>query len=371
MFASLAVAARRESFRSPGAVRNSWRWLAFALAITGLFLGLVVGAPSAGATSRASEAASVKVPLVVYAAEGYDSAVTAAFQKATGIPTTLYDDHTGIVIAKIEAERSNPQWGLVWLDGDQALYTMNQQGQLLRGWQPTVSYTTQGQAFVPADHSYLPTGFTVAGAIFYNSNQVSSPPRTWQDLLSPRFSGKVGILNPAIDGPAYPVYAGMMQQLGGVSQGQRFITQMKANGAQLFTDPHVELAALESGQINVMIAQSAYGIGAAEKSPNIKGVYPRYVTPVPSVIGIDRKVSSAEQAEAKKFVTFVLSPAGQQVMKSGDPTGDSLYWPVLNGEVSRPQLPPLASTPVKALSPSVWGPREQTVNSWFSANIAL
>lgn len=363
MFASPAAAARQEGVRTPGVVRNSWRWLALAAALAGLFLGLAIGTPGASA-------ANAKVPLVVYAAEGYDAAMTAAFQKATGIPTTLYDDHTGIVVAKIEAERSNPQWGLVWLDGDQALYTLNQQGQLVRGWRPTVSYTTQGKAFVPSDHSYLPTGFTVAGAIFYNSSQVSNPPATWQDLLSPRFSGKVGILNPAIDGPAYPVYAGFMQQRGGVGKGEQFISQLKGNGAQLFTDPHVELAALESGQINVMIAQSAYGIGAAEKSPNIKGVYPRYVTPVPSVIGIDKKVSAAEQAEAKKFITYVLSPAGQQVMKSGDPTGDSLFWPVLTGESSRPQLPPLAATPIKVLSPSTWGPREQTVNNWFSATIA-
>ncbi|MDX6394002.1 MAG: hypothetical protein QOJ73_5065 [Streptosporangiaceae bacterium] len=28
-------------------------------------------------------------------------------------------------------------------------------------------------------------------------------------------------------------------------------------------------------------------------------------------------------------IRYVLSPAGQKVMQSGDPTGDSLYYPVI------------------------------------------
>ena len=55
------------------------------------------------------------------------------------------------------------------------------------------------------------------------------------------------------------------------------------------------------------------------------------MTLLPSAIGIDAKAPAAEQAEAEKFVEFVLSPAGQKVMQTGDPTGDSLYYPVLSG----------------------------------------
>ncbi len=48
-------------------------------------------------------------------------------------------------------------------------------------------------------------------------------------------------------------------------------------------------------------------------------------------IGIDAKASPQVQAEAKQFVEYVLSTAGQKVMQTGDPTGDSLYYPVLTG----------------------------------------
>ncbi len=330
-------------------------------------------ATSAAATpsSAASPAAAstTGTTLVVYSAQGYDKDMVDAFQKATGITTTLYDDHTGIVLSKIEAERSNPQWGLVWIDGDQALATLDGEGQLVKGYEPKVDWTTQGQSFVPKDQSYVPTGFTLAGTLFYNATNTPTPPTTWQSLLQPEFKGKVGILNPVVDGPAYPVFAGLMQDLGGVDAGEKYVSQLKDNGAQIFSDPHVELTALQNGQISVMIAQSVYGIGAGLKSTNIKAVYPSHVTPVPSVIGIDAKAPAAEQAAAKKFIEFVLSPAGQDIMKKGDSTGDSLYWPVVAGVDPLPGLPTVSSLPVQPIDPYVWGPREAEVNKWFSANI--
>jgi hypothetical protein len=50
----------------------------------------------------------------VYAAEGYDSAVATAFQQATGIPTSVYNAHTKLVVSKIEQEKNNPRWGVAW-----------------------------------------------------------------------------------------------------------------------------------------------------------------------------------------------------------------------------------------------------------------
>jgi iron(III) transport system substrate-binding protein len=53
-------------------------------------------------------------------------------------------------------------------------------------------------------------------------------------------------------------------------------------------------------------------------------------------------------------------------MQSGDPTGDSLYYPVLQG-VS--PLPSLASTTTQTINPYTWGPQEGTINTWFDDNI--
>ena len=93
------------------------------------------------------------------------------------------------------------------------------------------------------------------------------------------------------------------------------------------------------------------------------------MTLLPSAIGIDSKASPAVQAEAEQFVEFVLSKQGQHVMQTGDPTGDSLYYPVLKGVKPLPALPSLARVKTQSINPYTWGPREPTINSWFDSTI--
>ena len=51
----------------------------------------------------------------------------------------------------------------------------------------------------------------------------------------------------------------------------------------------------------------------------------------------------------------MLSPAGQKVMQSGDPTGDSLYYPVLQGVSPLPALPSLSQVKTQTINPYTWG----------------
>lgn len=328
-------------------------------------------ASACGAANATSASSTGKpVPLTIYAAEGYDTTVAKAFEKATGVPTTVYDDHTGVVLAKVEAEKANPKWGLLWIDGGMAMAHLDQQGMLLKGFEPNAPFTGVGKSFIPADKSYVPTGFTIAATIRYNSKAMPQPPAAWTDLLQARYKGKLGILNPAIDGPAYPLVAGWANQFGGVSKMEGFLTQLKANGAHLYTAPKDELNALKAGTVDVIFAQSSYGYGVHGKIPYVKLAYPKYVTPVPSVIGIDAKTSPEEQKEAERFVKFVLSGPGQKAMQAGDPTGDSLYWPVIQGVKPRPGVPAASTIPTQSLNVYTWGAKEAAINQWFTTHIA-
>lgn len=328
-------------------------------------------ATTASAAASSTEAASSgKVPLVVYAAEGYDQAEVKAFQAATGIPTKLVDHSTGTLLAKIQAEGNHPQWGILWTDGDAAYAALDQEHMLVQGFEPTSgTLTTLGEKLVPKDKSYIPTGLTMAGAVIYNSQIVTQPPASWTDLTSPQWKGAVGMNNPAVSGPTYNVVAGIMQQLGGVAQGEQFFTKLASNGLHVFSTNKVTLTALLQGQIKLAIVQNSAGIGFEYKYPQLKVAYPTSVTDLPSVIGIDAKVSKTEQAEAERFANFVYSPQGQQVMLSGDPHGDSLFFPIVNGTAQHKLVPPLSSIPVQFIDPYVWGPRESSINQWFTANV--
>jgi iron(III) transport system substrate-binding protein len=332
--------------------------------------------PAAAASTAASPAASSPaasssvVPLVVYSAQGYDKVTTEAFTKATGIPVKLDDNSTGPLLTQIEASKNNPNWGLLWVDGATAFAGLDQQGLLLKNVVPSgASYNALGMASIPADKSYAPAGVTMMAAVVYNKAKVPNPPKTWQDLLSPQWKGQVGMNDPSQSGPTFPFIAGMMNYLGGVSPGESYFTKLKANGLIIHPTNGPTLQALTSGQINIALVQSSAGVGAVLQDKNLGITYLKGTTLLPSAIGIDAKASPQVQAEAEKFIEYVLSPAGQAVMQTGDPTGDSLYYPVVSGVNALSSVPPLPTDVTQSIDPYKWGPQEATINTWFDSNI--
>ena len=327
---------------------------------------------SSDAPSTAASTSSKPVTLVVYSAQGYDKAETTAFQKATGIPVSLDDNSTGPLLTQIEASKNNPNWGLLWVDGATAFAGLDDQGLLLKGWEPTVSWDTLGQQSVPKDKSYIPTGVTLMATVVYDSSKVSSPPSSWQELLQPQWRGAVGMNDPAQSGPTFPFIAGMMNYLGGsngIAQGEQYFSNLKANGLVINPTNGPTLQALTNGQIKLALVQSSAGIGAEATDSSLKVKYLDPVTILPSAIGIDAKASQQVQSEAKRFIEFVLSTKGQHVMQTGDPTGDSLYYPVLEAVKPLPSLPSLAGVKTQSIDPYVWGPRENQINTWFDSII--
>ena len=199
--------------------------------------------------------------------------------------------------------------------------------------------------------------------------KVKNPPTTWQALLSSTWKGQVGMNDPSQSGPTFPLIAGVMNYLGGVSAGEKYFSTLKSNGLVIHPTNGPTLQALTSGQINLALVQSSAAIGATFTDKNIGIEYLNPATLLPSALGIDAKAPAAEQAEAEKFIEYVLSPAGQKVMQSGDPTGDSLYYPVIDGVSPLPSLPSLASVKTQTINPYTWGPQEATVNTWFDSNV--
>ncbi len=332
-------------------------------------LGLAACASSGASSNTASAGSKGPIPLVVYSAQGYAPAEIKAFTKATGIPVRFDNNSTGPLLTQIEASRNNPNWGLLWVDGPTAFAALDRQGLLLRGFEPAVSWDSLGTKSIPADKAWVPTGVTLAGAVVYDSTKVKNPPTSWGQLTGPQWKNAVGTNDPAQSGPTYPFIAGMMNHLGGVSAGERYFQDLKANGLVIHPTNGPTLQALTAGQIKLALVQSSAGIGAEATDPSLRVEYLNPVTMLPSCIGIDAKAPAAEQAEAKRFAEYVLSAAGQKVMQSGDPTGDSLYYPVLNGVKPLPLLPSLASVHTQYINPYTWGARESVLTQWFDSHI--
>jgi len=349
--------------------------IAVGLVAPALLIGTSVGAGASQtkhkrkANADKTEAIKNPVPLVVYSAQGYNTAEVAAFSKKYHITVRLDNNSTGPLLTQIEASKNNPNWGLLWVDGSTAFAALDKQGLLIHGFEPKVKFNSLGLASIPKDKSWVPTGVTLMAAMVYNKAKVAKPPTSWQQLLLPVWKAKVGMDDPSQSGPTYPFVAGVMNYLGGVAKGEKYFSSLKANGLVINPTNGPTLTALANGQINIALVQSSAGIGAAMGDKDFVVKYLNPVTLLPSCIGIDKKAPKKEQEEAELFAEYVLSPAGQKVMQTGDPTGDSLYYPVITGIKPLSVLPKLQGVKTQSINPYKWGPLESSVNAWFTANI--
>jgi iron(III) transport system substrate-binding protein len=325
----------------------------------------------AGCGTAAASGGHAPAPrqLVLYSAQGYDQAEAAAFQKATGIRVYLSDMSTGPLLAKVEAEKQNPRWDVVWFDGNGPMAAMAEQHMLLTGYTPANlrHYNRLGRMLLPSDHAYFPTGVTAAGAIVYNTRLVppQDAPKTWSDLLKPIFRNAVGMNNPAISGPTYPLIAGFFAQMG-VAGAERFFTQLHQNGLKVFDTNGDTLQALLDGSIKVAMFQDSAELNAELAGDPVKVVYPPSgVVMLPSDVAINAK--APDLAAAKLFVDFVLSQAGQKVMQDIQAAGsDSLFQPVTN------EIQPLyvrRGVHWIVLNPVWAGNHEATWVTWFTNNV--
>ena len=351
------------------------------VAATAAAAGCGSSASAAGTTAAAGGA-----PLVVYSAQGYDKAVVKAFQaKYPNIPVTLDDNSTGPLLTQIEAERNNPHWGLLWVDGATAFAGLDTQGLLAKQLPiDTSQFNALGKQNLPPDMSFVPTGLTLVPGLAYNTAKVSPVPSNLAGLLAYAKAnhGKIGTNDPTQSGPMFPLIAGIMSYLGngnvtrGEALGKAYFLQLKKYGLVSNGTNGTTLPQLDNGTFNIALVQSSAAVGDSNAIPKAKGGNPAngvaYIAPatdLPGAIGVDAKASPAVQAEAQTFINFVLSPAGQHVMQTGDPYGDSLYYPVVNGVKPLPALPSLASVNTQTIDPYAWGPLESSINAWWVAHI--
>src|SRR5688572_19567273 len=122
---------------------------------------------------------------------------------------------TGPTMARIEAERANPQADVIWGVFNDYLTGAVKKGLL----EP---YMVKESDRIPARFKHLEnmwqgvTLLTVAFAV--NQKKMAelklTPPRTWNDLLDPRYRGHIVMSNPSTSGTAYLLLASHAARLG-------------------------------------------------------------------------------------------------------------------------------------------------------------
>lgn len=344
------------------------RLFAAAAVLTALATVTACGSPSAS-SAPGSSASAGGGDMVLYSSMGYAQNAVNAFTATTGLKVTLVYDSGPPLLTKVAAEKNNPQWTSLWIEGDAAFASLKQQG-LLQAYKPSATLNDIGTSVSPADNMWTPTGVTLVMTVLCNADKVPVQPQAWADLADPKFKGLIGMNDPSQSGPTYTFVAGMMNQLGGEDQGKAYFSSLKANGLQVFPTNGDTVHALETGQIGCGVIQSSAALGeqlSQQGKMNLKASYPAKTTQLPGVMGITSAAKGTALTTAQKFADWVLSPQGQQVILNDKPKGASLYWPVVQGVQALSTMP--AYPQAQHIDPAVWGPKQGEVTTWFSQNI--
>ncbi len=304
--------------------------------------------------------------LVLYTGLDYGPAVAAAFTKETGIKVSVVRLATGSLLARIVAQGGHPDWDLAWFDGATAAAALDQQHLLARNLPAPAGLTPTGQSMLSPDGAYIPTGFTLAGVFISDPTRLPTPPANWDDLTQPAYKGQVGMNDPSISGPTYPMLAGMLDNAGGWPQGQGFVQALKANGLHMFDKNDATLSALQAQAVSLAIVQSSAAVFFAAQHPGLRITVPSPAYVLPNVMVEATGLPAKRAAEAAKFMAFVMRP-DIQTLRQTQGEADGEYWPITtNAPAPLPGLPDLSQTKTVTLDPALWGGLESTINAWFA-----
>ena len=155
--------------------------------------------------------ATGKVTVYMPSPAGLSNKIAKGFEKKTGIKVEQFQGTTGEILARLEAEKSNPVADVVilasWSDG----LSMKQKGEL-------ASYTPQNadkmvKDFKDNDNELFGYSASAVGVI-YNKNVIPELSADWKELSDPKYEGKLAIPDPEKSGACKDFLAGYISAYG-------------------------------------------------------------------------------------------------------------------------------------------------------------
>ena len=259
-----------------------------------------------GANSAPAKADSDKVTVYMPSPAGLSDKIANGFEKKTGIKVKKYQGTTGEILARLEAEKSNPAADVVilasWSDG----LAMKKKGEI-------ASYTPAGadklvKGWIDSDKQLIGYSASAVGVI-YNTNVVPNLNADWNELANPEYKDKLAIPDPEKSGACKDFLAGFVSKYG-----WNALEGMAKNGMKVPGANKAALEAVTTGEVGILVAGVDYNAySSIKKGEPLAMYYPKggtIVNPRPAMI-----LKSAPDAEnAKKFMDYLLSDEVQQMV---------------------------------------------------------
>jgi iron(III) transport system substrate-binding protein len=317
------------------------------LAACGLLAGSLAacgGAASAGSDGAAGSTQTITLYNGQH--EQTTEALVAAFEKQTGIRVTVRSDSEAVLTAQILQEGSRSPADVIYTENSPPLTRLAEQHLLAPVDASTLASVPARYDSPAGDWAGVSARVTV---IVYNTRELSPAqlPTSAMDLASPKWKGKFGFAPSETD--LQPVVTSIVKAHGQAA-ALAWLKGLKANaGSSEYPDNETVMAKVNAGQVQIALINNYYWyrlrlqLGAAAMHSAVAHLGPGDSGYVLDVSGAGVLASSRHKAAAQKFLAFLVSAQGQQIIAHSD----SYEYPLREGIPASALL-----TPFSQLSPA-------------------
>ncbi len=285
-----------------------------------IWVGVIVGCGGSPGVSGDGRRARV----VVYSAQDreFGEPVLRGYGQRAGVEVlTKFDVESSKTVGlanAIIAERSRPRCDLFWNNEILNTLRLKEQG-LLAPFRPSHAGELPG-TFKARDGTWY--GFAGrARVLIVNTELVPEDrrPRGIEDLLDPRWRGKIGIAKPLFGTTA--TQAACLFAAWGDEKAKRFFRDLKANGVQVLSGNKQVATAAGSGRIAFGLTDTDDAMGEVEAGSPVAIIYPDRAPGelgtlfIPNTLAVIKGAPHPDAARA--LADYLLSPEVEAALADG------------------------------------------------------
>jgi len=243
-------------------------------------------------------------------------ALKAAYEKTTGQKAVFIRRTDGESLAQIRAEKANPRADIYHAAESASAKQLAAEGLLEAYKSPRITELHDWAQRIAEENKYFQTPiYTGVLGWGYNTELLAKKklpePKCWADLVNPAYKDEIQMANPGTSGTAFNTVSTILQMMG-EDQGFKFLAQMNKNVNQYTRSGSAGIRAAGKGETLIGITFLHDSVAQTVQGFPVKTIAPCEGTGYEIISSAIIK-NGPNPDGAKKWMDFVLSPAGQNV----------------------------------------------------------
>jgi iron(III) transport system substrate-binding protein len=235
------------------------------------------------------------------------------FKELTGVETKFVRLSAGLVPARLEAFKNNPEFD-VWHGGPADGYVVGRNAGL------TEAYLSPTRKMIPAkyldDKGFWSGVYLGALGFCSNTNVLTKlgvkQPKSWADLLNPKLKGQVLSAHPSTSGTAFTTFWTQVTRLGSEDKAMDYMKELNKNILYYSRSGVAPVGAAGSGEVAVGLVFAHDCIAGIQNGLPLKNSFPSEGTGY-EIGGVALVKGAKNPLAAKTFIDFALSADAQNL----------------------------------------------------------